>query len=122
MAGFLLAQFGGETDSLLLFTFYPFPLFQLEAIVLQVECRHLHQFHVASDAAIVPPVENLCGHIFCVALVVYLHDDVVLTLLQQVGNIVVEGREAAYVMPHMLPVHIHMRIIIHSTKVEQNLI
>ena len=94
-------------------------LLDLQGVVLDVEWRHIHQQHVAGDAAVVPPVEDLRGHILCMALVVHLHDDGVLALLQLLGHIEVESGEATDVVSHLRAVHINVTVVVDRTKVEQ---
>ena len=53
------------------------------------------------------------------AFVVHLHDDEILTILQLVGDIIVEGCESANMVSHMVAVHVDMRIVVHSTEIEQ---
>ena len=54
------------------------------------------------------------------AFVVHLHDDEVLTILQLVGDVIVEGCESSNVVSHVVAVHIDMRIVVHRTEIEQH--
>ena len=119
MSRLRLVQTCGEGYLSYLFPLSPFHLFQLQAVVLNVNGGHLYQFNIAGDAAVVPPVEDLRGHILCVTLVVNLHDDRVLALLQQLCDIEVERCEATNVMPGLLTVHPHPTVVVHRPEIEQ---
>ena len=56
-------------------------LLQLQLEILDIRGRHPHKEYIAGDAAIVPPVEYLCGHGLGLALVVHFHDDRVFSVL-----------------------------------------
>ena len=111
-----LAQTGAESQAA------AFQAHHLHVVVLDVNGRHLHQLHIAGDAAVVPPVEDQRGHILGVALVVHLHDDRVLTLLQHLCDIEVEGCESADVMPGLLAVHPYAAVVVRCPEVEQGFV
>ena len=52
------------------------------------------------------------------ALVVDLHDDEVLAVLQLVGHVEVERREATHVVTHVMAVHVDVRVVVHGAEVE----
>ena len=113
LAGLGLVQLHGEAQTATL------EAEQLQRVVLHIGGRNIDEQHVARDAAIVPPVEDLRGHILGVALVVDLHDDEVLAILQLIGDIEVERCEAADVVAHMFAVHIDVRIVVHCSEIQQ---
>ena len=96
----------------------PVLLVELQAVVLDVGLAHLRQQHIARDAAIVPPVVDVGRYLTAVALVVHLHDDVVLSRLQGRGDVVVEGGESAHVPPHLLSVDVDDGFVVHRSEVE----
>ena len=53
------------------------------------------------------------------AFVVHLHDDEVLTILQLVGDVIVEWCESTNMVSHVVAVHVDMRIVVHRTEIEQ---
>ena len=93
-------------------------LAQTEFVVLDVDGIHLYQQHVAGNAAIVPPVEDLCRNVLCAPLVVDLHDDHILAVQEQVRDIHVEGRESTYMMPCQSAVHVDVGLVVHGSEVE----
>ena len=100
-------------------TFHLERLLELEGVVLDIEGSHVDEQHVACDASIIPPVEDLGGHILCMTLVIDLHDDGVLAILELLGHVEIEGCETADVVSNLLAVHIDMAVVVDSTKVEQ---
>ena len=93
-------------------------LFQLQLEILDIRGRHPHKEYVARDAAIVPPVEYLCGHGLGLALVVHFHDDRVFSVLQQLGHIKVEGRETTHMMSCLVTVNPYTAIVVDGTEIE----
>ena len=91
----------------------------MQVVVFKVNRRNLHQPYVAGDAAIVPPVEDLCGNILGMALVVHLDDDDVLTVDEQVADVEVEWCEAADMMTGLLAIHPHMTVVVDGAEVKQ---
>ena len=94
-------------------------LHQLQVVVLQIVHGHLYQLHVAGDATIVPPVEDLCGHILGMALVINLDHDGVLALNQQVADVEVESSKATHVVTSLLTIHPYMTVVVDGTKIQQ---
>ena len=111
--GLLLVQLHGEEQ------LTGVALIQQQTVVLDIGRCHLDEQDVAGDAAIVPPVENLGGHILCTSLVVCLHNDDILTLLQQVSHIHVERCETTDMMASELAVDIDVGVVVDGTKIEQ---
>ena len=89
------------------------------ASALDIGGSHADEQHIASNAAVVPPVEDLRGHIFRMTLVVNLHDNLVLAVLKEVGHVVVERCETALMVSGLLTVHIDMGIVVDGSEVEQ---
>ena len=94
-------------------------LLNVQGVVLYVEWGNIDKEHIACDASVVPPVENLCRNILCMTLVVHFYDDGVLTLLELFGHIEVERCKATNVVSHFLTIYIDVAIIIDSTEIEQ---
>ena len=59
---------------------FVFAFLQLQTVVLHIHGSHLDQLHVACDSPVVPPVEDLCGHVLGMAFVVDLNYHHVLAL------------------------------------------
>ena len=90
-----------------------------QRVVLNIRFGHTHQEYVARDAAIVPPVENLRGHILSMTLVIHLDNDEVIAFAQLIGDVEVKGCEASHVAPHLRSVHIDVCLVVDGAEVEQ---
>ena len=77
-----------------------------KAIILYIGGSDIDEQHVACDATIVPPVEDLGGNILGMALVIDLEDDEVFSLLQLIGHIVVEWGETSHMVSDKLAIDI----------------
>ena len=91
----------------------------MQRIVVDISLANGEQQHVAGNAAVVPPVEDLCRHIVSMALVVHLYDNIVLSLLHKIGHIETERGETAYVPSRLFAIHIDNGLVVHCTKIEQ---
>ena len=91
----------------------------MQTIVADIDVWNLDQFHVASDASVVPPIEKLSRHRIGMTFVIYLHNDHVFTFLQQFANVEVEGCEAPYVMAQLVTVQPHVAVVVYSAEVEE---
>ena len=99
-----LVELGGDGDLALLGL--GVGLQQLQLVVLDVGLGHVDEQHVAYDAAVVPPVEDLRGHGLGLALVVDLDDDHVLAVAQLVGDVSIESCETSDVGAHLSAVDV----------------
>ena len=98
----------------------PVLLVELDAVVLDESLLDRHEEHVASDAAVVPPVEDIGRNGFWMALVIDLHNHIVLSFFQSIGDVEVERREATEVSALLLAVDIDHGFVVDSAEIEQH--
>ena len=120
MASFLGIKFSRE--SYLSYLGLISSLQKLQVVILKINLRHLNQLHIASNSTIIPPVENLGGHILCVAFIVHLYYYSILTLLQQIAYVVVEWCKTTYMVACLLAIDPNMTIVVDCTKIQQGAI
>ena len=87
-------------------------------IVLDVDRCYVDEQDVARDAAVVPPVEDTGGHGLGLAFVIDHDDDGVLAIMNLVGHVHVERREAAHVVPYLSAVQPNTSLVVHGAEVE----
>src|ERR1035441_10289612 len=93
---------------------------QLHGIILNEDCRHFNQHHVARNSAIAPPVELQGRHGVGASRVADFDNQKVVAVAQDRSRLEIERRESTFVLPQLLSIQVNGGLVIRRAEVNKD--
>ena len=95
------------------------PFCKLDQIVMNKGGWSFDELHFASESAVVPPIGHQRGNSVAPAFVVDFDDEKIAGVANEIGDLEIKWREAAFVLPDLLAVEINVCLVIRGAEIDE---